>query len=45
VVEGGRWVESGTWEALMERPGGRFRRLWASQAGERELPEPEEAVP
>ena len=45
VVEGGRWVESGTWAELMERPAGRFRRLWASQAGERELPEPEEAIP
>jgi ATP-binding cassette subfamily C protein len=43
VVEGGRWVESGTWAELMVRPGGRFRRLWASQAGERELPEPQEA--
>jgi ATP-binding cassette, subfamily C, bacterial len=43
VIEGGRHVESGTWAELMERPGGRFRRLWASQAGERELPEPEEA--
>jgi ATP-binding cassette, subfamily C, bacterial len=42
VVEGGRWVESGSWAELMERPAGRFRRLWASQAGERELPEPEE---
>jgi ATP-binding cassette subfamily C protein len=41
VVEAGRWVESGTWAELMERPAGRFRRLWASQAGERELPEPE----
>jgi ATP-binding cassette subfamily C protein len=45
VVEGGRWVESGSWAELMERPAGRFRRLWASQAGERELPEPEEAIP
>ncbi|HEX6909049.1 MAG TPA: ABC transporter ATP-binding protein [Longimicrobium sp.] len=44
VMEGGRWVESGTWEALMERPGGRFRRLWASQAGERTLPETEEVA-
>lgn len=44
VVESGRWVESGTWAELMERPGGRFRRLWASQAGESELPEPEEMV-
>jgi ATP-binding cassette subfamily C protein len=46
VLEGGEWVESGSWAELMERPGGRFRRLWASQAGE--LPEPEgaeEAVP
>ena len=45
VIEHGRHVESGTWAELMERPGGRFRRLWASQAGERELPEPEEAIP
>jgi ATP-binding cassette subfamily C protein len=46
VVEAGQWVESGTWAELMERPAGRFRRLWASQAGERELPEPaeEEAI-
>jgi ATP-binding cassette subfamily C protein len=47
VMEGGRWVESGTWAELMERPAGRFRRLWASQAGERDLPAPEaeEAIP
>lgn len=44
VMEGGRWVESGSWAELMERPAGRFRRLWASQAGERESPEAEEAV-
>lgn len=41
VIEGGEWVESGTWGELMERPAGRFRRLWASQAGERDLPEHE----
>jgi ATP-binding cassette subfamily C protein len=41
VMEGGRWVESGSWAELMARPAGRFRRLWASQAGEH--PEPEAA--
>lgn len=34
VIESGRWVESGSFDALMERSGGRFRRLWASQAGD-----------
>ena len=44
VVEAGRHVESGTWAELMERPAGRFRRLWASQAGERETAEPDPAA-
>lgn len=34
VIEGGRLLESGSWAELVSRPGGRFRRLWASQAGE-----------
>ena len=41
VMEGGRLVESGSWAELMSRPGGRFRRLWASQAGEGGAAEPE----
>jgi ATP-binding cassette subfamily C protein len=47
VMEAGRLVESGSWAELVARPGGRFRRLWASQAGESDLPEPEpeEALP
>jgi len=44
VVEGGRWVESGTWAELMERPAGRFRRLWTSQAGEIPVAEAETAA-
>jgi ATP-binding cassette, subfamily C, bacterial len=44
VVEGGRWVESGTWAELMQRPAGRFRRLWASQSGERGGVEPADLV-
>jgi hypothetical protein len=39
VIEGGSWVESGTFAELMERPAGRFRRLWASQSGEHAEPE------
>ncbi|HET7234584.1 MAG TPA: ABC transporter ATP-binding protein [Longimicrobium sp.] len=31
VMEAGHIVESGDWAALMEKPGGRFRALWASQ--------------
>jgi ATP-binding cassette, subfamily C, bacterial len=34
VIEAGRLVESGTFEGLMARRHGRFRRLWASQAGD-----------
>ncbi|HEX2211253.1 MAG TPA: ABC transporter ATP-binding protein [Longimicrobium sp.] len=41
VMEAGRLVESGSWAELVSRPGGRFRRLWASQAGESDLREPE----
>jgi ATP-binding cassette subfamily C protein len=33
VLEGGRRVESGSFDELMAREGGRFRRLWASQSG------------
>ncbi|HEX2077597.1 MAG TPA: ABC transporter ATP-binding protein, partial [Longimicrobium sp.] len=44
VMEAGRLVESGTWAELMSRPGGRFRRLWASQAGEGDVPELEVEV-
>ena len=44
VVEAGRLVESGSWAELMSRPHGRFRRLWASQAGEDGIPEPEAPV-
>jgi ATP-binding cassette subfamily C protein len=47
VMEAGRLVESGSFAELVSRPGGRFRRLWATQAGESELPdaEPERALP
>jgi ATP-binding cassette subfamily C protein len=45
VMEAGRLVESGPWAELVARPGGRFRRLWASQAGESDLPQPEPALP
>jgi len=31
VMEAGQLVESGDWSALMDRPAGRFRALWASQ--------------
>ncbi|HET7461741.1 MAG TPA: ABC transporter ATP-binding protein [Longimicrobium sp.] len=35
VMEAGQLVESGDWATLMDRAGGRFRALWASQeAGE-----------
>ena len=44
VLEGGRLVESGPWAELMARHG-RFRRLWASQAGETELPLREADLP
>jgi ATP-binding cassette subfamily C protein len=40
VMEAGRLVESGAFAELVTRPAGRFRRLWASQAGESDLPEP-----
>jgi ATP-binding cassette subfamily C protein len=43
VMEAGRLVESGTFGELVARPGGRFRRLWATQAGESELPQREDA--
>jgi ATP-binding cassette, subfamily C, bacterial len=33
VLEAGRRVESGSWEELVARPGGRFRALWEAQAG------------
>lgn len=33
VMEGGCVVESGSWAELVEREGGRFRRLWESQTG------------
>jgi ATP-binding cassette subfamily C protein len=33
VMEAGRRVESGSFDELMARAGGRFRRLWASQSG------------
>jgi ATP-binding cassette subfamily C protein len=36
VLEAGRLVESGPWAELVARPAGRFRRLWATQAGEDE---------
>jgi ATP-binding cassette subfamily C protein len=45
VMEAGRLVESGSFPELVARPAGRFRRLWASQAGETDLPEPEPALP
>jgi len=31
VMENGRLVETGDWSTLVEKPGGRFRSLWASQ--------------
>jgi ABC-type multidrug transport system fused ATPase/permease subunit len=31
VLENGRVVESGQWDALLARPGGRFRQLHAAQ--------------
>lgn len=34
VMENGRLVESGDWAALVDRAGGRFRALWASQEAE-----------
>ncbi|HEX2202698.1 MAG TPA: ABC transporter ATP-binding protein [Longimicrobium sp.] len=36
VLEGGRLVESGDWASLVEKPGGRFRALWASREAEDE---------
>lgn len=46
VLEGGRLVESGTFAELVTRPGGRFRRLWGTQAGDAEADdaEPDEAA-
>ena len=44
VLEAGRLVESGGFADLVARPAGRFRRLWATQAGETDLPEPEPTV-
>ncbi|WP_420125043.1 ABC transporter ATP-binding protein [Longimicrobium sp.] len=44
VMEAGRLVESGSFDELVARPGGRFRRLWASQAGEGDLSGPEPAA-
>jgi ATP-binding cassette subfamily C protein len=34
VVEGGQLIESGDWQSLVSRPGGRFRALWRSQQSE-----------
>ena len=31
VLEAGRLVESGDWASLLEKPGGRFRALWATR--------------
>jgi ATP-binding cassette, subfamily C, bacterial len=45
VLEAGRLVESGPWTDLVARPAGRFRRLWATQAGEEEAGETEAALP
>jgi ATP-binding cassette subfamily C protein len=40
VVENGRLVESGQWDALLARPGGRFRQLHAAQDMEGDLTAP-----
>jgi ATP-binding cassette subfamily C protein len=40
VMEAGQLVESGSFATLMARAEGRFRRLWASQSGELDLPDP-----
>ncbi|HEY0015027.1 MAG TPA: ABC transporter ATP-binding protein [Longimicrobium sp.] len=44
VLEAGRLVESGPWAELVARPAGRFRRLWATQAGEGDAEEADGAV-
>jgi ABC-type multidrug transport system fused ATPase/permease subunit len=31
VMDGGRLVETGTWQALIARPGSRFSELWQAQ--------------
>lgn len=37
VLDGGTLVESGTWNGLLARAGGRFRQLYDAQAGPAEL--------
>ncbi|MGI8554705.1 MAG: ATP-binding cassette domain-containing protein, partial [Dehalococcoidia bacterium] len=32
VLDGGRVIESGTWDQLMANPHGRFRRMWTAEA-------------